>query len=50
MELCSALKQGIRVLSLREGSPKCPTVITDGAEESEPYITALFEVLISDSR
>jgi hypothetical protein len=50
MELYSALKPGIRAHSLREGSPKCPTVITDGAEESESYITALFEVLISGSR
>jgi hypothetical protein len=34
VKLYSALKQGIRELSLCEGSPKCPTVITEGAEES----------------
>jgi hypothetical protein len=49
VELYSALKQGIRDLLLCDGSPKCPTLLAEGAE-SEVYVKTLFEVLSSDSK
>ncbi len=50
VELYSALKQGIRNLSLQEDSPKCPTSFVEGDETVDAYITALFELLTSDSK
>jgi hypothetical protein len=51
VDLYSALKQGIRALSLQSGAPKCPTNLTDAVdEESEVYVKALLEMLQSDKK
>ncbi len=50
VELYSALKQGIRSLSLKDGAPKCPSMLIDGDKAGDDYVSKLYEVLISDSK
>ncbi len=50
VELYSALKQGIRNLSLQEGYAKCPTSLVEGDESGDEYVNTLFELLTSDSK
>jgi hypothetical protein len=49
-KLYSALKQGIRNLSLQEGCTKCPTSLVEGNESGDEYVDTLFELLTSDSK
>jgi hypothetical protein len=44
------LKQGIRVLSLQVGSPRCPDDLQDGDALGDKYVEALFNLLILDSK
>ena len=50
VEIYSALKQGIRLPSLKDGSPKCPSVLINGDKAGDDYDNKLYEVLISDSK
>ena len=50
VELYSALKLGIRCLSVKSDSPKCPDEIKDDDDSVDIYVEALLQLLLSDSK
>jgi hypothetical protein len=48
--LYSALKLGIRCLSVKSDSPKCPDEIKDDDDSVDVYVEALLQLLLSNSK